>query len=1134
MAEKKPDWTKEQQNILDAKGNVLVSASAGSGKTTVMVRRIIDIIEGGADVNDVLVLTYTNASAGDMRAKIVQKLTEAVKVEIQNEDVREKVGACLDMLSFSDIGTVDAFCGKLIREYFHVLNVSPTAKQMDEIAADDMKKRVIDKVIGDEYEKASPDFLRIVEKMSKIVDDTSLSDVVIKLYDASRIHPDPEEFKRNLSQSVTDKPSSVYGRVIFEYYKELAEDMLPFAEKTANECNLHEAPAYAAAIEAAKKVFKTVAENDAPEKLHEELALCAVPSLRGKSILSDEDKNRVKKVTEAAKKLTNGVLSSLFVDYSGYDVGAAEEYVKVVMRLVDEFGESYSAEKLAADVMDFQDLSQYAIKLLSNPECAAQIAEKYKFIFVDEYQDVNPLQEEIINKISRGNTFMVGDGKQGIYAFRNAEPRIMNDRRKAYENGSAEGKSLNMTVNFRSTDKILQFCDDVFSAVMTEKHGGVDYKKTSKFISRNMTVAPPRGVDVEVRLFDDVRNGETVREEVGGVYSVMRHVQGESGEEAFGYREGMAAAKRMKELIDTPYGDENGVAKRYGYGDIAVLFRSRSKGAESYLRALTDSGIPYVGEGFVTDAGINYVKQLISFLKVIDNAEDDIAASGYLLSWFGGLNEDELYKVRAFSPKESVFGGLTAYRGEKKLAEKCAAATVTVYKWRDRSAYVGVRALLSEIITRTGFDAYVLSRPSGKSELLGVNTFVGNVDKSGCGDTVQKFLRFYVNSDRKISVPSSETVENAVRVLTAHKSKGLEFPAVFLGGVETVAKGGPEKSDVVFDKDFGIGIKLYNESNRTKMNSLAYNAIKLAASKRENDENVRLFYVAATRAQSFLYISGKAIKNMAAEMDFPKSPAAVTNFEGLLLYAAASNLDVRKIIKNEEITLEDNVVKNDNPKVIFNAPEKIFTDEIGRVVNFVYKYEGATHVNPKYTVSDLNRTEDDEGVYIPSVSGGEDNRRKGIAYHAVMENIDFSFTTLSEVNEFILSLAEKGIITSSDANLVDGSQILACINSQVVKNGIKGKYLREKPFMLRLSANEINGCGGDDTVLVQGTADLILFGRETVVIDFKYSGLSDEKLADKYEKQLKLYERAVETAFNVKVDKKLLYSFTSGRFIEIK
>lgn len=1122
-------WTDEQLSVLSASGNILVSASAGSGKTTVMVQKITNIIMSGADVNEVLVLTYTNASAADMRAKIVGKLYELLTANADDDDGRDRLRTQLDNLSFSDIGTMDSFCARLIHENFEYLGVSPTLKLMDEVETDDLKRRVMEKLISDEYEKSLPDFISVVGKMSKIVDDSPLATVLLNVYDASRINPSPDAFKKMLLQSVTDNTAGVYGQKILEYYKNIAADLLPFAEKTAYECNTGDAPNYAAAVTAAIDTLKKIIECTRPEKIVAEPDLCFFPDLRGKNIITDEDKERIKNIRDTVKKIAGDLCRDLSVDYSGYNVYDAKKYVALIMRLVDRFDEEYSAAKKAVDKADFNDLSQYAIRLLSDEKCASAVAEKYKFIFIDEYQDINPLQEEIILKLSRGNTFMVGDGKQGIYAFRNAEPAIMNRKSKAFYEGKDRGVWLKMNVNFRSSRQILTFCDDVFSGLLTEEHGGVDYNATSRFISDGSKEEPVEGAEVELKLFS-VEKEEKQSVICQGVYSVAEHKENENSVKKFAYREGVEVANRIKSLIGKPYRIDKEKNGKFTFADIAVLFTSRSEGAKEFLKALADNGVPYVSDGFVKDGGKKYIKQIVTFLRVIDNAYDDISMTGLLLSWFGGMTENDVYKLRAASPRDSVYGGV------KKLAvdmadKKCGEIIAFIKKWRERAAYLTVQSLIEEVVEDTGFDAYILASPSGREELQAVRAFVRGIGKAGRGDSVQSFLAYYDMSDKKGEPLTPTEFGNAVKIVTVHGSKGLEYPAVFIARADSSPHNN-KIPDIIFDKDLGIGMQLYNDANRSKKPSLAYTAINLVKKKKESDERIRLLYVAMTRAQRFLSITGKGDGNINAKLDAPTPPITAADFVDLLLFAAAKNDGVKRAL-NTEVISSGETEKNDLPVAVFNRAEKTYLDEIGKVVNFSYAYEAATTVSPKYTVSDLNRN-DDDSVYVPSATGGEDNRKKGIAYHAVMENIDFNASTLSEVNGFILSLVSKGILTEDEALSVDGGQIIKCINSPVIKEGIKGKYLREKPFMLRLKADLIADYKSDDSVLIQGTADLILFGNETTVIDFKYSGLSDEKLAEKYKKQLYLYEKAVETAFRVKVDKKLLYSFNSGHFIEIK
>lgn len=389
------------------------------------------------------------------------------------------------------------------------------------------------------------------------------------------------------------------------------------------------------------------------------------------------------------------------------------------------------------------------------------------------------------------------------------------------------------------------------------------------------------------------------------------------------------------------------------------------------------------------------------------------------------------------------------------------------------------------------------------------------------------------NSEYKCdSLPPSE-FGNAVKISTVHNSKGLEFPVVFVARTDAIwqIRGGTK--DVNFDKNLGLGIKLFNPREKTKMPSVAYTAVEIAKKRREVAENIRLLYVALTRAKEYLFITGAATpKTVRSKLLLPPPLETSQSFLDLLLYAGAKDGEIKRLIDMPAAVSQAVKIEKDAPKAVFNKEEKLYSDTIKRVVDFQYPYAASTAVSPKYTVSALNRTREDDAVYIPSVVK-EDNRGAGIAYHTVMEHIDLSLSTESEVNMFIVSLAERGILTQTEAELVDGNKIFKCISTPLIREGIKEKYLREQSFMLRVPACEALDTVAADHVLVQGTVDLCFLGKENVLIDFKYSSLPDDALAEKYKKQLNMYEKAVEVSFGVKIHKKLIYSFISGNFVEI-
>lgn len=1118
-------WTNEQINVFDASGNVLVYASAGSGKTSVMVKKIVDDVVKGVPVKDILVVSYTKASATDMRLKIINALFDVAKDE-NVKDV-DKIREEIDNLPFAEIGTMDSFLGRIIKENFEYLKISPKAQQMDETESKDMKRRALKKVMNDEYEKQAEDFIRVASRASGIVDDTPLSEIVLKIYDAISINPRPDEFKAMLLSSVTDNPDSVYGKVILDFYRDLAAETLPFAKRTIDVTSLGGAPDYAAAlghsVETLEELSDMCTANDAKRIIDEFVK----PKFSSKkSIITIEDKKLVAAARDKTAEIIENLSEKLFVDYTNYNVNDAKEFMSVVMRVVEEFDKEYERLKKRENKIDFADLSKYAVKLLKDESRREEIRQKFSLVFVDEYQDINPLQEEILLKITDGNLFMVGDVKQSIYAFRNADSKIFTDKKKSFETGKAQGSALPMTANFRSEKGVLEFVDRVFSGIMTLTHGGCDYKKESLFLKDGFTGEMAENARIMLVKNDPSRE-ET---EISGVYSVMSHERNSSLDEISGYTEGSAVAEEIRKIIGSKYVKSDGTPLEYK--DIAVLFRKRGSGADGFLRALTDNGIPYASDGFIEGAGKRYIKELSCFIKAVDNSLDDIAFVGFLRSHFGKFSDEDVAKVVKYYKSDFVYDAVKkCAKKPDELSEKCRNALTFLWDERKRAAFCGVKDFLYEVVGTTAFDAYVLAGENGKDDMTAVRKFIS--DGAAYPD-LQSFAAAIRNGDdNDFTNPDDES--DAVKVLTVHASKGLEFPVVFLARCDTKCSGGVKAGDIVFDRTLGAGIRLFDEETRLKADSLAYTAINIEAKRREADENIRLLYVALTRAKNRIYVTGTTKDGIDKKLDFPTPVISSEKFSDLITYAVAMDDGLYGLIDFVEPTVENPNEVAKNGLYLSKGDDKT-RNALKKVLDFVYPFEKSSRISPKYTVTEINRLvrdEENEGFTPSMINPSSDNRRTGIAYHAVMENIDFSTSTVSEINYLLKNLVENGILQDGDEELVDANDILRCIQSPVIQEGIKGRYIREKSFMLSLQAGEVGGDSSDD-ILVQGTIDLAFFGEENVIVDFKYSGLSDEKLAKKYARQLKTYKIAVMKAYDVKVDKILLYSFKTGHFIDIK
>lgn len=889
------DWTNEQINVFDASGNVLVYASAGSGKTSVMVKKIVDDVVKGVPVKDILVVSYTKASATDMRLKIINALFDVAKDE-NVKDV-DKIREEIDNLPFAEIGTMDSFLSRLIKENFEYLKISPKAQQMDETESKDMKRRALKKVMNDEYEKQAEDFIRVASRASGIVDDTPFSEIVLKIYDAISINPRPDEFKAMLLSSVTDNPDSVYGKVILDFYRDLAAETLPFARRAIDVTSLEGAPVYAAAlghsVETLEELSDMCTANDAKKIIERYVK----PNFRGgKPKISDEDKALVATARDKTAEIIENLSEKLFVDYTNYNVNDAKEFMRVVMRVVEEFDREYERLKKRENKIDFADLSKYAVKLLKDESRRKEIRQKFSLVFVDEYQDINPLQEEILLKITDGNLFMVGDVKQSIYAFRNADSKIFTDKKKSFETGKAQGSALPMTANFRSEKGVLEFVDRVFSGIMTLTHGGCDYKNESLFLKDGFTGEMSKNARIMLVKNDPSRE-ET---EISGVYSVMSHERNSSLDEISGYTEGSAVAEEIRKIIGSKYVKSDNSPLEYK--DIAVLFKKRGSGADGFLRALTDNGIPYASDGFIEGAGKRYIKELSCFIKAVDNSLDDIAFVGFLRSNFGKFSDEDVAKVVKYYKSDFVYDAVKkCAESNGELSEKCRNSLNFLWEERKRAAFCGVKDFLYEVVGTTAFDAYVLAGENGKDDMTAVRKFIS--DGAAYPD-LQSFAAAIRNGDDDdCTNPDDEA--DAVKILTVHASKGLEFPVVFLARCDAGWGGEVRKSDIVFDRTLGAGIKLFDEETRLKADSLAYTAIKLEAKRREADENIRLLYVALTRAKNRIYVTGMTNKTLEKKFDFPTPVISSMRFSDLITYAVAMDDGLYGLIDFVEPTVEN-------------------------------------------------------------------------------------------------------------------------------------------------------------------------------------------------------------------------------------
>lgn len=1136
MSEKqKHKPTPEQQLAIDSNGRILVSASAGSGKTTTLVQRIIRQIKEGASLKRMLILVYNNAAADELREKLRTKLFETACEG--TGDIAIAFRKELDEIPFAEICTIHAFCKDLIRRNFELLGISPSFRVLDETAHKNYMAKAFDALVEEYSEKDDAVFERLTTIFECKRSEENIRKFVYTLYGVFDVQPDKEAFIEKIKACYADRKT--FDETLFSSSKRMLEEVYPYLENVLPVLDQTKQIKYAENAQIALRAIDVFLENGADV---ESVCKKAVPMLDSfvkavKSKGADENSiELVKKCLDKVKKELN-LYKTLYENKDKLDEEFAQNavYATKLIELTCRFTEILDERKRADDAVSFGDLEHFATALINeNPD--RDFAEDFDYVFVDEYQDVNPVQEKIISEMVKKNAFFVGDVKQSIYGFRLADPDIFLRRKNAYRNSEEEDcLQIDFNDNFRSENQILEFVNGVFDVMMTEKSAGVDYKNDGRFSSRGQ--ADGR---VEVHIFN-IPAAE--KNSASGLYDPEKHVDDEerigSAEE-----EGAFIARKIKELTSSS-------VEKISYGDIALLFRNRNAAAERIISKLRAYGIPVNDGSFVKDKD-SPEKDLISLLTVIDNPRQDFALAGYLLSYPGGYTEDEVAEIARArdeylkgkstpsdnSVKADLYEGmLVLKKSDSALGDKVRATLEKLDEYRLKASFKNVGELISGIITDSFFDAYTSSY--GDARRGGLNAFVAEATSTENGDrSLSAFLKDYKNNSEDKKNGSSSGGDK-VQISTFHGYKGLESKVVFVSSSDT-AIGRSRSADLTISSDGLMGLSYFNEEGKSKnADTLSKIVVKRLIEEKEYKEELRLAYVALTRAQKYMYVTGcltgkdySSVENVGAKLRVPdfENPGSMFGF----VFKANELGGGAKIYLH--LSAEDSMPA---PVLMSDANAKAAEEGIGDYANlaksiadmqkFEYAYKEDTRLAMKYSVSELDGEVDESTVRV-----FDDVTDVGTAYHKVMQYIDIAAT---DVGAEIRRMTDEGLLTEEERAAVNPVDVARALSTDIMKLAATSECLREQPFMMYKPAKEVvGGSTSDAKVLVQGVVDLVILGRKTggenVIVDYKYSSLTNADAKKKYEKQLNLYKTAVENVVSGKVDRILLLSLKTGKTLE--
>ena len=1113
--EKKNNLTPMQEKaIMHGKGNALVSASAGSGKTFVVIERIIRLIaEEGVSVNEILAVTFTKLAAQEMKDKLRSALT---KKYLATKD--ERLKGELELINVSDISTIHSFCSKLIKRYFYHLGVDYSSRVIDENDKKRLEERAVNDLFESLYDSQNEDFLSIVPAFSLRRSDNLFKTIVKDLatYCEGEGGIDKVEEKtlstyQNALKLLNDEYSSEIKIIAQKYKEELEVLEASFTEDSTrkNYCS--------ALVEVCGGLLSTSNYFE----FFEDLKDVSFPLPTGKS-KHPEEQEKLKGIAGEFKKWIQS-LSSIFgggIAEQELKVNASLKTVKKLFLVTRLYLQEYDKVKKEENAVDFNDLEKLTFKLLSIKEVADEVKNTYKYIFVDEYQDVNAVQEDIINLISNDNAFLVGDSKQSIYAFRGCNPTYFKDKYERYLAG--EGTAISLDNNFRSAKEIITAVNGIFSPIMRKDFGGTDYQENPMIYGGGYGEFDG-GAYIHHILKEEKAEKEKVKR---GIYSVKNSTENKKREGLL--PEAKLVIKLVGDTISKPYydlkeKDPEKKIKRVGFGDICILLRAvstTSRLAGDIVSGLTELGIPVSSSVKKSISNYPDIKVLVNLISLLTCADRDVPLASSMLNLFN-FTENELASIRVLGGESSNFSFYECVKKVALLDTSLGKKTATFIKWLEDkrliAEFLSANEVLSSIIKETGYLAKIMASQYGSQRLKRIDKFLRESVQNGKQLKVAEFESVLEDVLDGLTVLESAG-EDTVKVMTMHASKGLEFPVVIVAGTAKGFNSDDRKGSVISSRDYGVAVKSYMDENMT----VSENAVRsLAKHKLKNQsivEELRLFYVAVTRAKCYLHVvvNGK-------DLDESKSVFEINRMSDFLFSQTTPTI----IYEPDEICLEGVL----GGVTVAGEPQRQdFTSEIAKNLSYKYPFEKEISIPVKSSVSDVNKGGDE--YYERTDLYGSSSSETGTAYHRFFELIDFyNYLGQEDLDRFV----ESGLMSESQKALIDADKVARVLKLKIFEDIKDYTLYKERKFCQLVPARILVGSDVDREVLVQGILDLVAIkGDEAVLVDYKISTIKDDNdIVNAYKTQLELYANAVEKILKVKVKQKYIVNVLKESVISV-
>ncbi len=1146
------EWTKEQKSAIDMRDcNLLVAAGAGSGKTAVLVERIISkIINDNIDIDKLLVVTFTNASASEMRERIAERLYKELE---KNNSLQRQI----TLLSKANISTLHSFCLKVIRDNFFLTDLDPNFRVADQVESDLLKNEVLDELMEEKYDCLDSEFKDLIDTYTSNRDDTGIKNITLSIYDFIQSTSNPQEWLKEKCEmfkleGMDDFAKTLWGKYMLNDAIDVINDEIEILKQYEKE--LTDYNNYLLTIQDDILLLRALKEkNDTWDDFYNQIKTLEFSKLKPCKELDEELKNEVKEARDKMKKIVKEYLKdNVFVACSNdifEDMKMLYKNMISISNFVLDFENKYNVKKHERNIVDFNDIEHIALKLLiDNESVRNNYKNKFEEILIDEYQDTSMIQEAIINTISSNKTFMVGDIKQSIYRFRHARPELFLEKYKSFNDDSEYGKKVLLFKNFRSNKNIIEATNYVFKQIMSEEIGEIDYSE-DEYLQFGADYYPTDDEPTELHLIE--KNND-------GVDELDDDIEDKPQLEA------RVVANRILELVGNydVYDKKSKIVRKCEYRDIVVLMRSTKNYSDIFLEELSKRNIPVYADNQIGYFDNSEVEIVLSLLKIIDNPKQDIPLIAVLRSQIGNFNVDELTAIRLVDRSCDFYSAMQKFSSSDAEVEEVLDLSLKVKEflkklndWREKANYYSLFDLLWLLYEETGYYYYISLLPDGSRRRANLDILLEHVKKfeSTSFKGVFNFLNYVDNiRDSSGDLESGKIIgenENVVRIMSIHKSKGLEFPIVFISGTSKKFNNRDFQEKIILHQDMGFGPDVIKYSKRITYSSIPKLAIILKSKVEMLSEEMRILYVAMTRARQKLIITSMCGN---IEKYMQKMEPAVTHYsisKGISPIDWIAQCVIGKendwIIKEwhyEDVLRLSDVSEKNYLKLIDNLGRFTSSDNYKMVdeeLSWKYKYEEATKLPAKISISEIKRmqVEDDELKtdisLIAKPKFMEDIVVTGTDYgtrvHFILQNLNYNEPNIdlytSNLDDKTKKLIVKQISDYTKSNLFE----------RIKKSS---KVFRETSFNLNINANEIydlKDCDLDEKIMLQGIIDLYFIeDDEIVLVDFKTDNVSNENdLIKKYAIQLEYYKRALEEITNMKVKETLIYSLKLNKEVRL-